>query len=214
MIEIPPTLRELNADLTDAIGQARVHAVAQGVPDSMVDEIDGILTMALDCAYTLDIIPDVDYQRVTPQVTAALRDGLVEVTALRRAISLYDGRRRPSPVFVAMGIAVDSVGHALFTASGFLHAVTVADHIDGNTGSAHRCVAVAWPAGKLAGIVPRLLPAPDRARYAEEFRSELWELAHAGASWRGQLSYALRLITRAGNLRLTLRDPRPHKASQ
>ncbi len=54
----------------------------------------------------------------------------------------------------------------------------------------------------------RLLPVRDRARYAEEFRSELWEIAHAGGGRRAQLAYAARQVMAARQLRAGLRVPR------
>jgi hypothetical protein len=46
-----------------------------------------------------------------------------------------------------------------------------------------------------------------RARYAGEFLSELWELAHTGASWRAQVAYAARQAGSAVRLRAALRGP-------
>jgi hypothetical protein len=52
-------------------------------------------------------------------------------------------------------------------------------------------------AGRLLATAARLLPAVDRARYAEEFRSELWDIARAGAARRGQLRYACQQLVSA-----------------
>ncbi|MBE1485617.1 hypothetical protein [Plantactinospora soyae] len=57
----------------------------------------------------------------------------------------------------------------------------------------------------LAGLT-RILPETNRPRYAEEFRSELWELARSGATCTQQLMYAIRLFDRAWQLRAELRD--------
>ncbi|HEX3790501.1 MAG TPA: hypothetical protein VHW44_21730 [Pseudonocardiaceae bacterium] len=51
----------------------------------------------------------------------------------------------------------------------------------------------------LTGSVARLLPVGQRRRYAEEFRSELRELAP-----RSQVAYAVRLIGRSWSLRRSL----------
>ena len=56
-------------------------------------------------------------------------------------------------------------------------------------------------AGRLVTAAARLLPAREQARYAEEFRSELWEIAHAGGTRRAQLAYAARQVRAAGWLR-------------
>jgi len=63
-------------------------------------------------------------------------------------------------------------------------------------------------AGHLLAAAARLLPASDRARYAEEFRSELAEIARAGAGRRPQLAYAARQLMSARRLRADLRAPR------
>jgi hypothetical protein len=68
-----------------------------------------------------------------------------------------------------------------------------------------RCVAPS--AGRLAAAAARLLPASERARYAEEFRSELWEIAQAD-SRRAQLAYAARQLVAARRLRAGLQVPR------
>lgn len=52
---------------------------------------------------------------------------------------------------------------------------------------------------RLTSLAARLLPPADRPRYAEEFQSELHELAQI--SGRAQLTYAARLLARAIPLR-------------
>lgn len=64
----------------------------------------------------------------------------------------------------------------------------------------------------LAGVAARLLPTGGHARYAEEYRSELHELAAAGNPRRSQVRYALRLLQTALPLRIELRDPLRRKA--
>jgi hypothetical protein len=74
-------------------------------------------------------------------------------------------------------------------------------------------VHVTAPAGRLVGAAARLLPAPYRARYGEEYRSELWELAAAGGGRSQQIRYALHQVSRVVSLRFELRTPRRRKAS-
>lgn len=72
---------------------------------------------------------------------------------------------------------------------------------------------VTWPAGSAATIATWFLPHSKRARYAEEFREELWTLAEEGASrWR-QMVHAARLVWRTPGLYLALRPPQRRKAS-
>lgn len=55
--------------------------------------------------------------------------------------------------------------------------------------------------GHLLAAAARLLPVGDRARYGEEFRSELAEIARAGAGRRPQLAYAVRQVMSVRRLR-------------
>jgi hypothetical protein len=63
-------------------------------------------------------------------------------------------------------------------------------------------------AARLLSYAARFLPVGNRARYTEEFRSELWDLAATGAGRRGQLIYAIRQAGSVLRLRLELRSPR------
>jgi hypothetical protein len=74
-------------------------------------------------------------------------------------------------------------------------------------------VRVARPASRLAAVAARLLPAADRSRYAEEYWSELWDLAAAGAARRLQVRHALWLAVRALEMRGALREPRRRNAA-
>jgi hypothetical protein len=58
---------------------------------------------------------------------------------------------------------------------------------------------------RLARVSVRVLPTEHQARYDEEWRAELHDLAAEGASWFGQLLYALRLLDRAWVLRAELK---------
>ncbi|MCU7726253.1 hypothetical protein ODJ79_21200 [Actinoplanes sp. KI2] len=60
----------------------------------------------------------------------------------------------------------------------------------------------AWLAHKAV----RVLPAASRDRYHDEFGSELYELAAAGASRWVQLRYVTRLLDQAWVLRAELRE--------
>jgi len=72
---------------------------------------------------------------------------------------------------------------------------------------------VAPSASRLLAAATRLLPVADRARYAEEYRSELWEIAHAGQPRRSQIRYAARQAASSLRLRAELRAARRRKAS-
>jgi hypothetical protein len=78
---------------------------------------------------------------------------------------------------------------------------------------ARRAVHITPTAGRLLAAVTRLLPATDCDRYGEEFRSELWEIASAGATRRRQIGYAVRQTVRIAQLRGSLLTPRRRHAS-
>ena len=71
---------------------------------------------------------------------------------------------------------------------------------------------VAPSAAGLLAAAARLLPTADRARYAQEYRSELWDLAHTGAGRIRQLRYALRQLRSAPQMGIALRSPRRRSA--
>jgi hypothetical protein len=77
----------------------------------------------------------------------------------------------------------------------------------------HRVGRVAPSAGWLLTTAARLLPVADRARYSEEYRSELWEIADAGAGRRQQVRYSVRQLTRVARLRGAVIAPRTRNAS-
>jgi CarD family transcriptional regulator len=58
----------------------------------------------------------------------------------------------------------------------------------------HRARRVARPAAGLLAVAARLLPAAERTRYAQEYLSELGELALSGSGRLRQLGYALRQL--------------------
>jgi hypothetical protein len=83
--------------------------------------------------------------------------------------------------------------------------------VDGSA-QPRRRMSVGRPTGRLADAAVFLLPAADRARYAEEFRSELWDLAEAGAGRVQRARYGFRQLMRAVAMRRTLRSPRRRSA--
>jgi hypothetical protein len=72
---------------------------------------------------------------------------------------------------------------------------------------------VAPSAVGLLAAAAYLLPATDRARYAQEYRSELWDLAQSGAGRPRQLRYALSQLRRVVPMGFALRSPRRRGAA-
>jgi len=67
-------------------------------------------------------------------------------------------------------------------------------------------------AGWLVGLAVRVVPAEDRARYGEEWRGELWDLAK-GAGWRRrQMVHAAKTLAHAWSVREGVREGRRRPA--
>lgn len=78
---------------------------------------------------------------------------------------------------------------------------------DGNVGS--------WPVGMArwtTGCAARILPAAHRARWQQEWESELAELAGQGATRRQQLDYGLQVLFNAFSLRRAVGSPVAQRA--
>jgi hypothetical protein len=71
----------------------------------------------------------------------------------------------------------------------------------------------ALPARGLLAVAGILLPLADRARYMQEYRSELWDLAHIGEGRLRQLLYALRQLRSTVSMCVALRSPRHSKGA-
>jgi hypothetical protein len=71
----------------------------------------------------------------------------------------------------------------------------------------------ALPARGLLATAGILLPRADRARYMQEYRSELWDLAQTGEGRLRQLLYALRQLRSTIPMGLALRSPRRSKGA-
>lgn len=67
-------------------------------------------------------------------------------------------------------------------------------------------------AGRLVAAAAALLPPGDRARYREEFRAELADIAAAGGQ-KAQMAYAARQVMSALRLRRALRAPQRGRAA-
>lgn len=71
----------------------------------------------------------------------------------------------------------------------------------------------AMGAARLLAVAAWVLPAGDRARYGEEFRSELAEVALAGGGRFAQLAHSARVVVSSVRLRWELAPPQRHGAT-
>jgi len=81
-----------------------------------------------------------------------------------------------------------------------VRAIEIVRGLDVRDQRRRQAVRLAPVAERLLAVAARLLPASDRVRYAGEFGSELWEIAHAGGRRRAQLAYAARQVRSAWRL--------------
>lgn len=79
----------------------------------------------------------------------------------------------------------------------------------GDRHKAKRTKVVTRTSSWLTGWSVRVLPAAYRKEQEEEFRSELYEVAAAGAGWWGQGCHCLRVLVRTPSLRRELLTPAP-----
>lgn len=79
--------------------------------------------------------------------------------------------------------------------------------------SQRRARPVVPSATRLLAAAACLLPVAERARYTDEYRSELWELAQSGAGRPCQLRYSLRQLRNAPSLGFALRSPHRRSAA-
>ncbi len=118
-----------------------------------------------------------------------------------------DGRASVNASFlVAVSVQSSQLEHACETALSCalrLDRVSSPAVVPGGHGTSR----IVPSAARLLSYAARFLPAVDRARYAQEYRSELWELAQSGVGRRGQLRYALRQLLRVPPMGFALRSP-------
>jgi hypothetical protein len=202
----------LARDLDHACGLAR--AVARGVGCDFGRDL--ARELARDLVDAVGLARDVDracdrfpFQTSAPDHARDLVRNLdharelVLILASDPAIALGHASNREPASELARNF-IREVAHNLISEPASENAVT-AQHEGGQ---------VVPLAGRLLAIATRLLPVRDRARYADEFRSELWEIAHAGAGRRrAQLAYAARQVMSAWRLRAELRVPRRRRAA-
>jgi hypothetical protein len=197
--------RDLALDLEAARDHARTNAPDHALDRDLDRDLDRALDRALGLAHTLDrdrdrglyleldhaleyvlavvlaIDSDPDYSRNLERIRAGARDLAQDLHLIRRLIRVQATEYQES--IPRSAESPEPVRVRRVTAS----------------------------AVRLAGAAARLLPAGERARFGEEYRSELWDLAQAGAGRRQQLGYATRQLGRTAPLRLAVLAPRSRK---
>jgi hypothetical protein len=165
----PRSARELARDLRVALDFTRIFAYELGADRDLVRA----RRLALDLGSALAEERDVD--RVLSLV-AKIGDAVNRTVAHEHALGCDPDRNLNEALSLTDTLSI-----------AFTSARDYAASANGRRGPGR---VVPSAAGLLAAAV-RLLPAADRGRYDEEYRSELWDLAQAGAGRLGQLRYAL-----------------------
>lgn len=185
---------ELARDFTSFHARARARALARALDRVLERDLRRYRTLAShrdrDPAFVWDIFGHLEFAR-------HLGDDLAHASRLARDIT------RDSAFIVDFNL--NSHGH---------NSASDSDHDPGllaKDPGRERTAQLGRTPARLAGVAARLLPEGARARYAEEYRGELVELAAAGAGRRNQFGYALRLLTRAPLLRAELRTASRHR---
>lgn len=176
--------RDFARELADALDRDLTFARIGGVAHANARNLGRALVRASD--RTSDLVSDL-------------------VRARERASGLPVDRARDLAAVLALS---EDLIRALDRARDRAIAPAGQEGVGGGSAVGQTAVRVAPTAKRLAGAAARLLPAGDRARFAEEFGSELWEIARAGGRRRRQLMYAARQVGSAWRLRRALRVPR------
>ena len=185
-------LRTLDSGLDRARARSVAREIERGLQRSLHIDLD--IDPALDHAHDIarDIVEALDHNLGLALVLAR---GRVLVRAVRGADTLVRTMAKDPSLgaYVAIYLALTRISQRRRTAL-----------------TAKR---VAPSASRLLAATAMLLPAVDRDRYARDFQSELWEIAHAGAGRHKQLAHAFRVAISAGHLHAELRSPRRRKTA-
>ncbi|WP_445525820.1 hypothetical protein [Streptomyces cyslabdanicus] len=195
----------LSRDLIRKLARIDIRAkrLAHGLALQRLGATSSDLDLALDLAEavaTLHIravrLPSaIGTPRSVEARTAYLAQGLEYAAETSSKLALQLDRVYPRGSAQAMRVA-----QACYEATTLLHKFTTALHRpeeDFVSRSSQRRVSL--PAQWLIGFAVRILPASDRPRYTEEWRSELWDLA--AEPRRRHLTHALRVTVRAWSTR-------------
>jgi len=181
-----------------------IYARARDFADDLQPGAGRTFNPEWDLAYARDLARDLTRHRskITWRARGLARDlardlakDLADIEALRRDVS----KLGPSHGRSAATVARELVSELNRTS---------ASRQGGAAGQQ-----VAPSASRLLAFAAKGLPAADRARYAEEYRSELWEIACADGRRRTQLTYATRQVLAVPWLRAGLRTPRRRGAT-
>ncbi|MFF5978887.1 hypothetical protein ACFY78_08530 [Streptomyces olindensis] len=195
----------LAGDLVRTLARADIRAkdLAHGLALRRFRAISSDIDLALDLAEAVGQLhiaavrlPSVvDRPRVVAARTAYLVKGLAYASTAAAELALQLDRVDPRG-----GAQARRVAQACGEATTLLDRFTTALHSPVEAAAPHTARRRVSPAAHwLIGSAARVLPAADRARYAEEWRGELWDLA--AEPRRRHLMHALRIAVHAWSTR-------------
>ena len=168
--------------ILELVGEARTRADDLDAENTRTDVDVLIFDLGIALDHAVALADDLD-----------LENALTLTRALDRVLDLdLDGRCEQQHRIVTNLRSARTYGEELAVTLTTVHGAHRTETID------RQPVRVAL---ELTRVAVRTLPAAHRSRYYEEFRAEL-----ARQSRSGQLGYALRLLTRCGQLRRALAD--------
>lgn len=190
---------ELHGDLDRAHAMAsdlqRDHALGRHLTRDLASDLDRARNRTRDLIRTLNRARSIDQARTRAPVSDFDR-GRTATDGLTYACNLA------SDLHLLLSSIIDRVSGVHMTLK---HPSVAAKE--------NRSRRVTRPAARLTNAAVGLLPRRDRDRYAEEYRSELTDLATAGAGRWQQLIYAGRLLARTVSLRSALTQRRRRRKS-
>lgn len=195
-------------ELGSAIANANclVHDLAHDQDFARTHDLTTASDLARDLVTAFENVINLDLNHA-----AASANALGIADDLGRALYIADTIDVPRTRDLAAAISI--ARNLAYQLAGFCHGRQTAQQVSADHPQADRLARVAPSAGWLLATAARLLPAPDRARYREEYHSELHDLASAGAGRLHQLRYAARQLTRTAHLRRAIMTPRRKHAS-
>lgn len=180
------------------------------IEQDVAEDVSDVFARADD----LDLTSENDHKYVTAisTVSALARDldhirarAQQQASSATEAVYHVPGR---DPVSAVCSAIIEARDLAVNLANDLSHTVDLAAQV-----AERKARGVAASAAGLVTAATWLLPAADKARYRDEYRSELWDLARSGEGRLRQFRYALRQLCHAVPMGVALRSPRRRGAA-
>jgi hypothetical protein len=205
------------ADIFRASAAARAREIEAGLEHILAGpllhyDLNQALDYARACVRALANALEFDLDLGLARAPVLADDLDLGFTHMREVI-LGDNARRDREIITVHNLASDLIRYVARYFAGEINMTLNRPASQAVSGRQQRTCSIASSAGRLLAAAARLLPAADRGRYAEEYRSELWEIASTGTGRLQQVRYAVSQLARAAHLRAAVMTPRRRNAS-